>query len=857
MRRSIHVALTAIAASGVFGWLPADRDLAAFNRSSTGSDKRAPPLPSAKIRGVNLGGWLVSEPWMMGGEWARMGCDPNHCSEFDCVSAMGQDRADAAFDEHYGRWITADDVQRIHDAGLNTIRIPIGYWSLRELVDSSEHFPRVDVAKHLDRIIQKAADLGMFVVMDLHGAPGAQKTMDAFTGQVKEPGLIDFLPGFFQQHNYDRATRWLRWMTNRIHTTPAYTQTVGIIEVVNEPQTEHNQGGMPQAERDTLTQVYYPQALAAVRAEEDALGVPTAERLHVQFMDEQWGAGNPRSNLPAGDSRVVFDDHNYVGGAIAVTHPDAKQADYMWYTCYDDDRLRDGNTPKIVQEFSLTVEPELEGGPEFDPFLEKNVPFYRQWWIAQQRLYEQTSGWIFWTWKNELNNPRWDYSYLVHLGWVANSAQGLDESVRHDVCLDYFGSESRPSAQQEINKRLFQPRSIGGKHQSLDETAADRNPCLPRMWFHTIIRYSAMRPQLERKPTAGCQEAAHYKTRYFGVARSSSGKSSMSMPKTSVVTSRSIHASSETSSNSRGRGARTAATAARRLATEWESKGGQVRSTTSIALTRRQSCEGTSIRGNLTGRVFPAADTARRQEIERLPMTEERSCRNDAYFLFQSRSLTLLPDGLSTMPLKVKARSRLSAASQWNAARKQGLGAHIFVSPVNLSYMNQSGHASQSTFRCFLGLGSVPTSDKLQTPKTQSKTWLNHMRSSPQTTRAFFPTVIFLDRPHPPQSRTSSSRKTFSKPAGSLTLDFITRNAALLVSSLPPSQRTCFAEENMNPIRGIRDAFSSKSSRSMQRASIQMVKSEFCFCNDQKRSESVWLGGTEQPSENSSLAIPV
>jgi hypothetical protein len=33
-------------------------------------------------------------------------------------------------------------------------------------------------------VIQKAAELGMFVVIDLHGAPGAQKLKEAFTGQV-------------------------------------------------------------------------------------------------------------------------------------------------------------------------------------------------------------------------------------------------------------------------------------------------------------------------------------------------------------------------------------------------------------------------------------------------------------------------------------------------------------------------------------------------------------------------------------------------------------------------------------------------------------------------------------------------
>ena len=59
----------------------------------------------------------------------------------------------------------------------------MGYWIYRDIVDSSEHFPKIDL-KYLDAVVQKAADLGMFVVSDLHDAPGAQKLGDEFTGQV-------------------------------------------------------------------------------------------------------------------------------------------------------------------------------------------------------------------------------------------------------------------------------------------------------------------------------------------------------------------------------------------------------------------------------------------------------------------------------------------------------------------------------------------------------------------------------------------------------------------------------------------------------------------------------------------------
>jgi hypothetical protein len=194
------ILIATLLATCVHAWMPKDRELQAFNRtietrdpSLDTIDKRAHSLPDWKIRGVNLGGWLISEPWMMRSEWATMGCghgagdSDDECSEFDCVNFLGQSQADIKFNEHYSRWITPSMIQDIHNAGLNTIRIPIGYWSLRSLVESSEHFPNMDL-QYLDAVIQKAADLGMFVVIDLHGAPGAQKVKDAFTGQVSMSG---------------------------------------------------------------------------------------------------------------------------------------------------------------------------------------------------------------------------------------------------------------------------------------------------------------------------------------------------------------------------------------------------------------------------------------------------------------------------------------------------------------------------------------------------------------------------------------------------------------------------------------------------------------------------------------------
>lgn len=97
---------------------------------------------SGKIRGVNVGSMFVYEPWMDQTEWSNIGCGGQQ-SEFDCVSSLGQDGANGAFQGHWESWINANDLDEMMSYNLNTIRIPLGYWLKEDLVDSSERFPKV------------------------------------------------------------------------------------------------------------------------------------------------------------------------------------------------------------------------------------------------------------------------------------------------------------------------------------------------------------------------------------------------------------------------------------------------------------------------------------------------------------------------------------------------------------------------------------------------------------------------------------------------------------------------------------------------------------------------------------------
>lgn len=120
---------------------------------------------------------------MASSAWSSIGCSSQK-SEFDCVSYLGQSAANAAFQSHWESWITQDDITEMQSYGLNTVRIPVGYWMYEDLVYSdSEHFPQGGLA-YLEKVVGWASDAGFYIILDLHGAPGAQVASNPDTGQV-------------------------------------------------------------------------------------------------------------------------------------------------------------------------------------------------------------------------------------------------------------------------------------------------------------------------------------------------------------------------------------------------------------------------------------------------------------------------------------------------------------------------------------------------------------------------------------------------------------------------------------------------------------------------------------------------
>ncbi|KAJ9193456.1 CAZyme family GH5 [Paecilomyces variotii] len=396
-------------------WLPGvHRDIYSidgknlFNRSVPfrGSSKRWLPL-SGKIRGVNLGSLFVFEPWLAESEWSEMGCG-NQKAEFDCVSTLGQDAANSAFQKHWGSWITKSDISQMQSYGLNTIRIPVGYWLYEDIVyTNSEHFPQGGLS-YLEQVCSWASDAGLYIIIDLHGAPGAQVSDNSDTGQYASSA------GFYVDYQYDRALQFLEWMTTNIHRNPAF-RNVGMLQIVNEPEQDADAVS-------SMRTSYYPNAVNKIRLTELGLGIIPVDFLHIQMMDELWGSGDPNQCL-IDRYFLAYDDHRYMKYDSSVK---VSKDSYMNASCSDN---RDSNTPTIVGEFSLSPPDDVQWDPEWSP--DSNKDFYKRWFAAQVQAYEKQQGWIFWTWKAQAGDYRWSYSEAVNAGVIPTN---LDDVYNEGVC---------------------------------------------------------------------------------------------------------------------------------------------------------------------------------------------------------------------------------------------------------------------------------------------------------------------------------------------------------------------------------------------------------------------------------------
>ena len=121
---------------------------------------------TVRLRGTNLGGWMLHENWINGMDSSGLPDDVTLRNTLESRFGVATaNRLVAAFEDN---WITELDLDNFRALGLNVLRVPFSY---RNVMDASFNW-RSDGFTQLDWIVDEAWKRGIRVILDLHGAPG-------------------------------------------------------------------------------------------------------------------------------------------------------------------------------------------------------------------------------------------------------------------------------------------------------------------------------------------------------------------------------------------------------------------------------------------------------------------------------------------------------------------------------------------------------------------------------------------------------------------------------------------------------------------------------------------------------------
>ncbi|WP_139997573.1 glycoside hydrolase family 5 protein [Paenibacillus paridis] len=121
------------------------------------------------LRGVGFGSWLLPEGYMW--RFPDEGDRPRRIERM-ISELIGETKADEFWELYYDRYTAEADIERIAAEGFNSVRVPINARFLIE--DGVVLRIKENRLALIDRVIDWCRTHSLYVILDLHGAPGGQ-----------------------------------------------------------------------------------------------------------------------------------------------------------------------------------------------------------------------------------------------------------------------------------------------------------------------------------------------------------------------------------------------------------------------------------------------------------------------------------------------------------------------------------------------------------------------------------------------------------------------------------------------------------------------------------------------------------
>ncbi|KAB8076440.1 putative glucan 1,3-beta-glucosidase D [Aspergillus leporis] len=408
------------------------------------------PYGSQPIRGVNLGGWLSIEPFIVPSFFKKYTTKDGVIDEYTLCKKLGSSAA-SKIEKHYATFISEQDFADMRDAGLDHVRMQFSYWAVTTY-DDDPYVAKISW-RYLLRAIEYCRKYGLRVKLDPHGIPGSQ---NGWNHSGRE-GVIGWLNGTNGQLNRQRSLDFHN-QVSQFFAQPRYKNVVTIYGLVNEPLM------LSLPVEDVLD--WTTDATKLVQKN----GISALVALHDGFLNlSKW-----KQMLKTRPDRMILDTHQYTifnTGQIVLNHTTrVKLICNDWYNMIKEiNTTSAGWGPTICGEWSQADTdcaeylnnvgrgtrwegtfdtsdstkycPTADSGPTCS-CASANAPpsdysdgykkFLQTYAEAQMSAFETAQGWFYWTWHTE-SAAQWSYKTAWKNGYMPKKAYAPDFKCGDDI----------------------------------------------------------------------------------------------------------------------------------------------------------------------------------------------------------------------------------------------------------------------------------------------------------------------------------------------------------------------------------------------------------------------------------------
>lgn len=318
------------------------------------------------LRGINLGSLFLIEPWLLGIDHMDRPAIEDEWSLRSALDArFGPSKRQLFLDRFYETFVQDFDLDYLKDLGVTVVRLPINYLLIQNEDGSwvKDRSGKIDFGR-IDAVVRKFSQRGIYVLLDLHGAPGAQSP-ERHSGRKDFDKLFSRSP---EGESYRQRTVEI-WKAIALHykNNPA----IAGYDLINEPKEP-----LDDLSRNALWDLY-DRIYKAIRS---------VDPDHIVMMEGAWGWVSLPDPAARGWKNVVYQFHVY---DVLENKDPATQREFIAQKIYESKiKQEEYQIPVMIGEFTC-----LDHLSTWEYYLDS---FNKAGW-----------SWAMWTYKSRGSPATW------------------------------------------------------------------------------------------------------------------------------------------------------------------------------------------------------------------------------------------------------------------------------------------------------------------------------------------------------------------------------------------------------------------------------------------------------------------